>query len=256
MKKLCLKNVEIGSLISGRPHNRYEVPRGKWQETFQQFLSDCGFDNYGHIENDELEKYLEIEKGEAYYPRTTTLTPEFIMENGLFSHIGLNRDDEFYFYRGNLYCIYRDHEDAYYDDEKKWSDEYDKQFDLFLDRKTDWEDEHHIDDCDDDRLPPEILKLKPSMDQRPDPNNYRTIDKVNLVTAKFEHNHYFDNKTFVLRPYYWGDAEYICNQPNFIYYPKDIEISWYKYPLRGASCNKNLSYRQFTEILEECKKSL
>ena len=256
MKKLCLKNMELGDMLSGHGHEFYEMPRGEWQELFQQFLEVCGFDSYGHIEKDELEAYLKLDKGEAYYPHNTKLTPETIMEKGIFSHIGLNRSDEYYFYKGRLYCIYRDLEDSYHTDYNNWSNQFDKQFDIYWNAIDQYLNEHNLDDIAEDKLPNEIHKLKPTNENKPNPNNYKTVNRAWLVESKFEHDHYFDNGTFVIRPFYWGDSEYICQLPNFVYYPKNIQIHWYKYPLRGASCNKNISLKEFKEILAKCKESL
>lgn len=70
------------------------------------------------------------------------------------------------------------------------------------------------------------------------------------------HLHYFDNGTFMLNPYYWGDEGDLCEYPNFIYYPANLEIRWYKYPLRDSYCNIDISYDDFCKIVDECKKSL
>ena len=254
MKKLCLKNIEIGQLISNQPTGIYEVPR-RWQDSFQEFLAAAGFDNYGHIENDRLEEYLKMDKGEAYYPRATQLTPEFIMQNGLFSHIGLNRSDEFYFYNGKLYCIYEDYENTYYEDYDRWEEAYDEALDKYLNASEAWFDANKSANRDETALPLEIQALKPSISPAPKAPSYK-INYVQEMVPHFEHDHYFDNGTFLVRPYYWGDAEYIKALPNFIYYPKNIQIYWYKYPFRGASCNKNISEKEFHAILQACKASL
>ena len=66
----------------------------------------------------------------------------------------------------------------------------------------------------------------------------------------------FENDTFVIRPYYWGDNDDIAEKPNFVFKPEDIQISWYKYPLRDAYCNVNLDIKDFERILECCENSL
>lgn len=71
-----------------------------------------------------------------------------------------------------------------------------------------------------------------------------------------EHTHYFENDIFKLMPYYWGDADNICAMPNFIYKPCGFELSWYKYPLRDAWSNQNITLEEFKEILNKCKQSL
>lgn len=70
------------------------------------------------------------------------------------------------------------------------------------------------------------------------------------------HLHCFDNGVFMINPYYWGDAEDLMELPNFVYYPEDIEIRWYKYPFRDAYTNKELSSEKFKEIIDNCLKSL
>lgn len=42
----------------------------------------------------------------------------------------------------------------------------------------------------------------------------------------------FENDVFLINPYYWGDDEKIMYEPNFKYKPLDLEIRWYKYPMR------------------------
>lgn len=63
-----------------------------------------------------------------------------------------------------------------------------------------------------------------------------------------------DNDVFTLRPYYWGEDEEKADLPNFIYKPANIKISWYKYPMRDAYCNQNVSIKTFKAILKECEK--
>ena len=66
----------------------------------------------------------------------------------------------------------------------------------------------------------------------------------------------FENDTFVLRPYYWGDKEEIEELPNFVYKPNNIEMTWYKYPLRSAYINRDIDEIEFQNMLAECEKSL
>ena len=67
-------------------------------------------------------------------------------------------------------------------------------------------------------------------------------DRGEITTSKFEIN-----------PYYWGDDEEEYEKPNFLYYKGDFELRWYKYPLRAAYANKDLTYEQFDEILTDCE---
>ena len=67
------------------------------------------------------------------------------------------------------------------------------------------------------------------------------------------------NKTetdkFIVRPYYWGGDEDKAALPNFVYKPTGLEISWYKYPMRDAYSNQDISVEAFKAILDECAKS-
>lgn len=71
-----------------------------------------------------------------------------------------------------------------------------------------------------------------------------------------EHVHVIDNGIFRVLPYWWGNSENIAKLPNFVYYPTQYELSWYKYPLRDSYANKEISYDEFLKILEDCKNSL
>lgn len=66
----------------------------------------------------------------------------------------------------------------------------------------------------------------------------------------------FENEVFIVNPYYWGDDEETMEEHNFIYKPTDYTIDWYKYPLRDSYANKKLTFKEFEDILEECKKSI
>lgn len=63
---------------------------------------------------------------------------------------------------------------------------------------------------------------------------------------------FYDNDIFVMRPYYWGDDEALMVKPNFEFKPKHITISWYKYPMRDAYCNQDLTLDEFDTMLAEC----
>ena len=66
----------------------------------------------------------------------------------------------------------------------------------------------------------------------------------------------FENEVFKVNPYYWGEEEDIANEPNFVYKPENIEISWYKYPFRDSYANINLTAEKATEIFNKCKDSM
>lgn len=129
--------MEIGNLLFGNSRGEYCLPRGEWQVLFQKFLDICGFDSYGNIEDEELER--------------------------------------------------------------KYT-------------KTELDEEYHV--------------------------------------------HFFENELFVIRPYYWGDSEEFMKKHNFIYKPDNLEIDWYKYPLRDSYSNKQLVFEDFYRILQKCAKSL
>lgn len=66
----------------------------------------------------------------------------------------------------------------------------------------------------------------------------------------------FNNDTFLVRPYYWGEDEYICSLPNFVYKPTGLEIQWYKWPFRDSYMNQEITIKQFKEIISKCAESL
>lgn len=66
----------------------------------------------------------------------------------------------------------------------------------------------------------------------------------------------FENETFLINPFYWGEDESIQDEPNFIFKPLNIQIEWYKYPLRNAYSNKKITYGDMKRILATCKASL
>lgn len=85
----------------------------------------------------------------------------------------------------------------------------------------------------------------------------------------------FKNDVFQLMPYYWGDCEDIkghnedgdCSKckvtddclllrDNFIYFPDDLHIQWYKYPFRDAYSNKPISSKNFRKAIKHCIQSL
>ena len=68
------------------------------------------------------------------------------------------------------------------------------------------------------------------------------------------HSPHFENETFEIRPYYWsGEGK---NDYHFYHKPSGFKISWYKYALRDAHCNFDITYNQFVDILYDCHNSL
>ena len=69
-------------------------------------------------------------------------------------------------------------------------------------------------------------------------------------------NREFENDTFIIRPYYWGDSEEIAKLSNFVYKPTGLAIDWYKYPMRDAYSNQDVSVEEFKTIMDACENSL
>lgn len=66
----------------------------------------------------------------------------------------------------------------------------------------------------------------------------------------------FENDTFILRPYYWGGNSRAARRPNFVFKPTGYQLKWYKYPLRDAYANMNLTLADFAEMLKRCAESV
>ena len=66
----------------------------------------------------------------------------------------------------------------------------------------------------------------------------------------------FENETFAIRPYYWGDDDAIAELPNFHFKPSDYRVKWYKYPLRDSYQNQELTVEQFGKIIDACIESV
>ena len=66
----------------------------------------------------------------------------------------------------------------------------------------------------------------------------------------------FQNETFEYYPYVWDDNIGLINTYHFRHIPSGFTIEWYKYPLRGAMCNMNITDDQFVDVLYDCTNSL
>ena len=67
----------------------------------------------------------------------------------------------------------------------------------------------------------------------------------------------FSNDVFSVQPYWWGDEDAKeASAPNFLYKPTGLEIRWYKYMLRDAYANKNVSIEEMKEIIAKCVESM
>jgi len=67
---------------------------------------------------------------------------------------------------------------------------------------------------------------------------------------------YFSNDTFEIIPFQWEETELAEKEYNFLYKPTGLKIQWYKYPLRSAFANQNISYNNWEEIIKDCAKSM
>ena len=66
----------------------------------------------------------------------------------------------------------------------------------------------------------------------------------------------FGNDVFEIHPYYWGSDEELENVANFIYRPLDLELRWYKYPLRDSWSNIELNPDMLRDICNKCLESV
>ena len=66
----------------------------------------------------------------------------------------------------------------------------------------------------------------------------------------------FENETFIIRTYYWGEDEKKKLLPNFEHKPTGLKIAWYKYPMRDAYSNQNVDIDEFKSILDDCASSM
>lgn len=55
--------MELGNLLFGNSRGEYPVDRD-WQDMFISYLYEMGFDGYGYVKDEELEKYLVEVKGD------------------------------------------------------------------------------------------------------------------------------------------------------------------------------------------------
>lgn len=67
---------------------------------------------------------------------------------------------------------------------------------------------------------------------------------------------HYNNDIFEHYPYSWDDHEGMVNGYHFHHKPSGLKIQWYKYPLRGANCNMDITDNQFVDILYDCFNSL
>ena len=241
------ETVELGNLLLGNSRGRYQIPRGsRIEETFIKFLVENGFDWRGYMVSDSLKEHKRREVGNYHtITECNTLSENEIKENGLFvaDENNIDYDGKIYRYNGDEYLIYPELTDEYLEQEKKYYDAlYEWEFELIENDESS--------SCSEKDAPDEIKMLKPVLDS----NSY--VNTVAEYILKSEENYYFENAVFIVRPYFWGESEEIAAKPNFVYKPDNIEIDWYKYPMRDAYCNKKMTADEFGEMMEKCKESL
>jgi len=71
-----------------------------------------------------------------------------------------------------------------------------------------------------------------------------------VMTDNYNGDKAVDNEVFVIRPYDWKEPS--NNDWNFWHKPSGLKISWYKYPLRSAESNMEISHEQFYAVLKDC----
>ena len=93
-----------------------------------------------------------------------------------------------------------------------------------------------------------------------DLDRYGNPDKDSLLSKTSSTNGeiYISVETdaFYIHPYYWGKDKEAQEMPNFFYKTEGIGIHWYKYPMRDAYCNVELTKEKLQEILELCAESI
>lgn len=228
MKKSSIENMELGNLLFGNSRGEYEIDREKYQDIFCDFLEEIGFDSYGFAP-DYLEEYIKTDYAPVYnFHEQDKVKAKDLKEKGKLLESTMQED--IYLYQDKRYAVIERPNMEYEKAHEEWFNEF------F--------------DCEDELLSQELL------DREPLYQDYGTVEEVYDVEEKESYQHYFDNGTFLVRPYYWGDSDEIAEKPNFVFYPENIEISWYKYPLRDAYCSQNLTKEQFEQMLKICKDSL
>lgn len=83
-------------------------------------------------------------------------------------------------------------------------------------------------------------------------NTLLEVARLDFYGVSDDGNYGFDNDTFTIRPYYWGEDEEEADKPNFLYKPTGFEIRWYKYPFRDSYMNQNLTNKEIKKIFRNC----
>lgn len=96
------------------------------------------------------------------------------------------------------------------------------------------------------------------------------LDKINAEMCRLYWNEYqdeyqspflntgnnYENDTFAVRAYYWGDIENLMKLPNFKY--KDLIVRWYKHSKRCTEATKDteLTLDFLADMVNDCITSL
>ena len=92
-----------------------------------------------------------------------------------------------------------------------------------------------------------IVKGKPMIEME------RAVNQILWYECMGDVDEYFENDTYIAKPYDW--SEYDNNDWHFYHKPSGLKIQWYKYPLRGAMWNMELTHEQFLDVLYDCRSS-
>ena len=253
MERSNFDNTELGILFNHRPIKTFSVDRDAWTDIFNKLL-DCGFDSYGYVVKRKLEKFIKHESAISYISTSEELDIPVnkIITEGKF--VSENIEGKIYSFNDKFYLVYEDYEEKYWNDFDRWCE----QDFIYNDALYKWLNEEGYESEEDipkDKIIPyEIQALNPG--EEPDEKRYKKIVTLYNVKCEEETNTYFDNGVFLIRPYYWGDAEEIQEKPNFVHYAKNLELNWYKYPLRSATVNQDFSNNEFEYIINDCIRSI
>ena len=61
-------------------------------------------------------------------------------------------------------------------------------------------------------------------------------------------------KGIKIKSYYWGNDKRIAKKPNLKFIGLEQEIYWYKYPVRGQSCSKKLTTKEWIKWFNQALK--